>query len=51
MIGDLIIKIREQLKQIFCFHDYKLDKTIIGLTGDWNIYVCDKCGRIKSERI
>lgn len=50
MIGDLILKINNFIKQTFCKHIYKTKTRDIG-NQTFNISTCVKCGREKVKEI
>lgn len=43
MIGDLILWIKEHIKQMVCIHEYKERE----LPADMSFRYCKKCGKIK----
>lgn len=45
MFGDLILYIRQFIKEFFCIHDYQTHYTIM---GEWSYDKCSKCERVKS---
>ena len=45
MLGDLILAVKDVLKQFFCIHDYK--DNVINTYPPAYYKECKKCGRIK----
>lgn len=46
MLGDLILWLKEDIKQFFCLHDYEIKQRKDYPPGR-DYKVCKKCGRVK----
>lgn len=47
MIGDWLQWWAVEIKQTFCWHDYKFNGIVPAGRSKWQSYKCTKCGRVK----